>query len=72
MLHSLSLLHWYILHTCQVDSFVLNKLPEAPVLTINTLIVISPVFIQIEVTQNIRIIYTKYTDLVFGSLICAR
>ena len=38
---------------CQVDSFVLNKLPEAPVLTINTLIVISPVFIQIEVTQNI-------------------
>ena len=56
---------------CQVDSFVLNKLPEAPVLTINTLIKISPVFIQIEVTQNIRIIYTKYTDLVFGSLICA-
>ena len=37
----------------QVDSFVLNKLPEAPVLTINRLIVLSPVFIQIEVTQNI-------------------
>ena len=58
-----------VLHMCQVDNFALNKLPEAPVLTINRLIVISLVFIQIEVTQNIWIIYAKYTDLVFGSLI---